>query len=353
MRPKVSVVMAVYNGEGFLRQAVESVLNQTFSDFEFIIIDDASTDSSPAVLDSYNDPRLVRLGNKNNQGLSSSLNKGLKAARGDYIARMDADDVALPERLERQVHYLEEHPSVGVLGSTCRLIDAHGASIGMKSRPLDDIAIRWAALLRNPFLHPSVMIRHDVVRHHDVRYDEQYRSAQDYELFTRMLEQTQGANLDNPLMLLRVHGSSVSTMQRAEQLQNHDTVAVRTIRATVPGFPVTPEEVRGLRELFVDGSASMAAQKNTGKLAILYLDLLERFAALHADSAVVSYVQRREALHVARSALRHPLQWGCMKVFFRTLRVNPEIPTRLLRIFLESRYRKLKDRIPAERESRS
>jgi len=116
-RPKISVIMSVYNGEKYLREAIESILNQTFRDFEFIIINDGSTDKTSEILSSYNDPRIVIINNKRNIGLTKSLNKGLKMVKGEYIARQDADDVSLPERLERMVNFLDMNRDVGLLGS--------------------------------------------------------------------------------------------------------------------------------------------------------------------------------------------------------------------------------------------
>ncbi len=129
--PRVSVLMSVYNGERFLRDSVESILGQTFTDFEFLILDDGSTDSTCEILEEYanKDARIVLVRNDRNLGLTRSLNKGLRLVRGEYLARQDADDISLPKRLEMQVKFLDAHPEVGVVGSALEIIDENGNTI--------------------------------------------------------------------------------------------------------------------------------------------------------------------------------------------------------------------------------
>src|SRR5262245_27130869 len=159
--PIVSVVMSVLNGEPFLREAVESILGQTFGDFEFIVIDDGSTDASADILDSYqrNDAR-VRVYHQENKGLVESLNRGCGLARGKYIARMDADDIATKERLMWQVEFVEKHPEVGVVGGAIEVINASGKSSVTHRYPLKNSDI-YQALLRGdcPLVHPTVVMR--------------------------------------------------------------------------------------------------------------------------------------------------------------------------------------------------
>src|SRR5262245_35822647 len=134
---KLSVLMSVLNGEAYLRLAVDSILAQTFQDFEFIIVDNASSDSTTSILDSYRDDRIVRLRNDTVLSLTQSLNRGLRSARGAYVARMDADDIASPVRLARQVDFLDEHPDVVLVASHVRLIDRNGDAFAYISRPTD------------------------------------------------------------------------------------------------------------------------------------------------------------------------------------------------------------------------
>jgi len=136
VEPKVTVLMPVYNGERYLNEAVDSILGQTFTDFEFLIIDDASTDKTPEILRSYDDPRIRVVTNEENLGLSKSLNKGLALARGEFIARMDADDVSYPYRLQVQHEFMTQHPGAGVIGSWAEYIDRKGEIVHRYRAPI-------------------------------------------------------------------------------------------------------------------------------------------------------------------------------------------------------------------------
>src|SRR3989338_10709157 len=135
---KISVIMSVYNGMPYLPEAVKSILNQTYKNFEFIIIDDASTDQSTKYLRFLKDKRIKLIKNSKNLGLAASLNKALKFAKGEYIARMDADDISLPKRFEKQVKFFKKHPSVDICGTWVNLIDDVGKIIGEKKYPISD-----------------------------------------------------------------------------------------------------------------------------------------------------------------------------------------------------------------------
>src|SRR4030067_740036 len=156
--PKVTVLMPVYNGEKYLKEAIDSVLAQTLKDFEFLIINDCSTDKTQEILESYRDTR-IRLFRQSNKGLTRSLNKGIQLSRGEYVARMDADDIALPERLEKQVTFFEKRPEIGVVGSFHSEVSASLHKSIVKKFPSDDSTIRKMLIKENPFSHPTVMMR--------------------------------------------------------------------------------------------------------------------------------------------------------------------------------------------------
>jgi glycosyltransferase involved in cell wall biosynthesis len=195
--------MAVHNGEKYLREAVESVLGQTFRNFEFLVVNDGSTDDSPAILRSFVDSRIRLIDNGVRKGLSSALNDGLDLARGEYIARMDSDDVCLPERLSRQVAFMERHIEVGACGSWIRLI---GEGEGTVWRyPTDPEIIRCGLLFESKLAHPSVMIRRDSLEKASLRYDPSFTSAQDYDLWVRFSERFNLANIGEVLLDYRRH----------------------------------------------------------------------------------------------------------------------------------------------------
>jgi hypothetical protein len=220
--------MSVHNGERYLREAVESILGQSFSDLEFIILDDGSTDSTWEILSSYGDPRIGLVRNEKNIGLTLSLNKGLALARGKYVARMDADDISLPHRLEMQVDFLERHPHIGVLGTAVQYMDSSGNLADVQRFPERHNIIRWSLCFYNPVPHPTVMVRRRLME--QVRgYEPDIRTAQDYDLLQRLSSVTRLANLSEVLLYLRKHNASITHLQFDDQLENCVGVSRRVI----------------------------------------------------------------------------------------------------------------------------
>ncbi len=219
--PAVTVLMSVYNGERYLRRSVDSVLAQTYTDFEFLILDDGSTDGSLAILREYAaaDPR-VRLVSRPNKGLTKTLNEGLHLARGRYVARMDGDDVCLPRRLAVQVEYLDRHPDVVLVGGQVELIDPDGLLICLKDKMwLDHADIDQALMTRGwPLVHPAVTMRRDALLAVN-GFDETYVTNQDHDLFLRLAEYGRVANLPDVLLQYRQHFESVSLAKADRQAQ--------------------------------------------------------------------------------------------------------------------------------------
>lgn len=325
MTPKVSVVMSVFDGERYLREAVESILGQTFTDFEFIVIDDGSTDSTWEILGSYDDSRIRLMRNQGNIGLTKSLNKGVALARGGYIARMDADDVALPQRLEMQVAFLEDHSEIGILGSWCRMLNANGEDLGLYEMPTDDLRIRWVSLLTNPFAHPTVVLRRALLGKDGPWYDEALETAQDYDLWLRVLECTTGANLNDPLILYRV-GCGVTAMGREAQLENSHKIALRTIRKRLPGFEITFEQVKDLATYFF-GDSQRASAFDVQRIALAgqYLDMLEAFTNHHLGAVGLRSLRRQEVLRVTNLIFRLPLRPGWLRTAGRLVTIYPAL----------------------------
>ena len=213
MTLEISVVISVYNGEKHLRESVESVLNQTFTDFEFIIVNDGSTDASLEIIKSYDDERIQIINNEENIGLTKSLNKALKQAQGEYIARQDADDISLPNRLELQLEFLEKHPEVALLGTGVYVINENGDTVEkriMHPKP------KKSLLKGNRFIHGSVMFRKSVIDELGA-YNETLKYSQDYELWLRMSKKYDVRNLTAPLYKLRMHRDSILSRKMEEQ----------------------------------------------------------------------------------------------------------------------------------------
>jgi hypothetical protein len=219
--PRVSVLMAVHNGELYLREAVESILNQTFADFEFIIVDDGSIDNTWSILQDYaaNEPRIALVQNETNIGLTKSLNRGIELGRGEYVARMDADDISLPRRLAAQVEFLDEHREIGVLGSFVQLIDADGSLGDIWHYPTTHNLLLWALCFRTPLAHPSVIYRRSVVKAVG-GYNEALLVNQDRDLWQRLSSVTRLANLPQVHLLLRRHPDRISSRHTDMQARN-------------------------------------------------------------------------------------------------------------------------------------
>jgi glycosyltransferase involved in cell wall biosynthesis len=227
--PAVSVLMSVHNGAPWVREAVESVLAQTLHDLELIVIDDGSTDGTPDVLASIRDPRL-RVERRMRQGLTLALNRALELARSPLLARLDADDVALPERLARQIEFLEAHPDVGLLGTGAREIDPSGREVTVVRPPADDDAIRRALIRANPFVHSSVIVRRSALDKAG-RYDPRFPVAQDYDLWMRLARVTRLANLPEPLVVRRLTPGRVSAVRDDDRLRAEARVRWRAVRS--------------------------------------------------------------------------------------------------------------------------
>lgn len=215
--PVISVIMPVYNAQTYLHECMNSVLNQTFSDFEFIIIDDCCTDNTASILSSYNDARIKIFKNETNLGLTKSLNRAIELAQGKYIARMDADDICLPARFEKQVQLLEANPQIGLCGTW---YESFGDRAGIARYSTTHHEIVLGLLYQSQFCHPTVMMRKEILDKHHLRYDTNFTTAQDYELWSRMAHVCEAANVPEVLLRYRFHAESISSKKKEQQLQN-------------------------------------------------------------------------------------------------------------------------------------
>lgn len=213
--PKISVVMSVYNGEEYLRLSIDSILNQTFTDFEFIIINDGSTDNTKSVLKSYSDDRLTVI-NHENRGLTKSLNEGLKIARGEYVARQDADDLSTHDRFEKQSSFLDANEGIALLGSWIGLIDRDGDNVGEMIFETNHEKIVQKHPEVNQFSHGAIMLRSRVISEVG-GYREQFIYSQDYDLTLRMIDKYTTANIPEILSKHRLNPGMISSGSRDEQ----------------------------------------------------------------------------------------------------------------------------------------
>jgi GT2 family glycosyltransferase len=300
----VTVLMAVYNDAEFVVEAVESVLGQSFSDFELLVVDDRGTDGSCDRVRAIGDRRIRVIANDANLGLTRSLNRGLDEATGRYVARMDADDVAWPDRLARQVVYLDAHPEVVALGGACRLIDTAGLEKGWMRPPTDDCAIRWTSLFDNPFAHPTVTLRRAVLEARGLRYDPTFRTAQDYDLWIRLLAHGRGANLAEPVLSYRLrHG--ITSRHREDQLRNHRRSQLRAIHGLPSGRGLTDADAGALRDVFLGVEPGPTGVGRT-RLIERYLSLLADVLRTQDAGEDADRLRLREGLKAASLILRRP-----------------------------------------------
>jgi len=208
-KPQVTVLMSSYNSEKYLREAIDSILGQTFKDFEFLIINDCSTDGSADIIRSYTDPRIRLIQNEKNIGLTRSLNKGLKLANAQYIARMDADDISLPSRFERQTEFLQSHPEHVAVGCWILKVDPDGDPIQIEHQADSHENIEKVFLRgRSGLPHPAAMFRREAARAVG-DYSREYECAQDVDLFLRLGERGRLGNVQEVLLKYRQHLDSV------------------------------------------------------------------------------------------------------------------------------------------------
>jgi len=216
MKPKISVVMPVHNNEQFIKEAITSILKQSYSNFELIIVDDGSTDKSNKIIASFSDKRIKIIRNKQNLGLTRSINIALKEATGNFLARMDGDDVSYPERFELQLKAFRERKDLFLVGAQADLIKENGEKIKTTNMPTDYESLRKVVIRYNPFIHPTLMFRRLLLEEIGF-YNENFRYAQDYDFILRALKNHRCQNLDQPLLALRLTTRSTSLARHRQQ----------------------------------------------------------------------------------------------------------------------------------------
>jgi hypothetical protein len=306
--PKVSVVMSVYNGERYLREAMDSILNQTFRDFEFIIIDDASTDGTAGILQGYDDPRIVLLTNANNIGLTESLNRGLGSARGKYIARMDADDISLPKRLEKQVAYLDAHPEVGLLGTWAEVIDDEGAKLSTLCLPTDTLSIKWFLLFGSCIVHSTAMFRLALARR--LGGYGPFRYAQDRDLWLRMSQEAEAVQLPEVLLQCRLHADAISMQLRDQQWGVSTRISQQAI-SRILEREITLDEATQMRILWLgDGRpvASASTMRGVADLEELFNRFCQRYCELYTGRQYEARLRQLKAQILGRVYLHAACQ---------------------------------------------
>lgn len=233
-QPQLSVILPVYNAAKFLRETIDAVLAQSFTDFEFIIINDGSSDNSQSIIESYTDPRIVKVVQAN-QGLAATLNNALQLAKSDLIARQDNDDISYPDRFQKQVAFLNANPHIAMLGTAARIVDEKGrASSRFHYHPTDVVMLRYLLLFDNPFVHASVMFRKAAVLAAG-GYDKSSNYFEDHRLWSKLSQKYDLANLPDVLMDYRevASGMSKSANDYSQKVINQ---SLENIEALMPQY---------------------------------------------------------------------------------------------------------------------
>lgn len=254
--PMISVLMPVFNGEKYLAEAIESILNQTFTDFEFIIINDGSTDSTEKIILSYNDSRISYYKNKINLQLIETLNKGIKLSKGKYIARMDADDISYAKRFEKQLSFMEANKDVDICGTWIKII---GSENEIWRPPVNHDEIVAGMLFESMIYHPTVMLKRDKLLGSKQLYSKEFRHAEDYEFWIRLSRiGFRFANINEPLLEYRIHNNKIGRVYYEKQKQSTEKVIIKQMIDL--GITTTEKELNShysLRELYYNDNDSL------------------------------------------------------------------------------------------------
>jgi glycosyltransferase involved in cell wall biosynthesis len=293
--PRVSVLMTMFNAGAYLRPAIASLLAQSYADFELIIVDDGSADGSAAVAEGFADPRIRLVRNTANRGQTACLNQGLALARGEFVARQDADDLSHPDRLEKQTRFLDDHPEIALLGANAVQIDGSGESLGRTDLPRETPAIRWANLFDNSLLHSAVIFRVNVIREEFGGYDESFRCSQDYALWSLVARRHAVANLPAPLISLRVHPESMMRSPNSALEVETDRILRANLTAEFPGRRFSEEEIGILSEF-----RRSLTPGTLPRFRALFDVMRAAFLQAHPEAAKSREFARAEAIQFSR-----------------------------------------------------
>jgi glycosyltransferase involved in cell wall biosynthesis len=253
MVPKVSIVMPVLNGAAFIEKAIRSIVTQSVKEWELVVVDDGSSDGSQNIVRKWGDSRIHLLQNDRTCGASYCMNRGIDSARGEYVGRMDCDDVSLPERLAVQADYFDRYP-VGLLGTGFYQIEEESDRVSLFQSSLTDAELHWRFLFQNPVCSSSVMLRKEVLIKYGLRHDETLRSSLDYDFWTRVANVCETRVLPDPLVVYRRHASGISGQLSGDQKKNAIKISCRQLSLVVksPGNVQVQERLRErLENLFL------------------------------------------------------------------------------------------------------
>lgn len=216
--PLISVIMPVYNAEKYLKEAIDSILNQTFEDFEFLILNDGSNDSTIDIINNYTDARIIVLHEPQNRGIVYQLNKGLAVSKGNYVARMDADDISVATRFELQLNFLSNNPDYAMVGSSVYLINENSEEIGTHEYKSKNEELQASLFFGNTFAHSTILAHKPIINKY--LYNNDYIYAEDYFLWSKIAAEYKISNIKQPLLYYRIHNNSISAKHNEKQIKS-------------------------------------------------------------------------------------------------------------------------------------
>lgn len=321
MTPPVSVVMTVYNRQDFLAEAVDSILNQTFKEYEFIIIDDCSTDSSYQMALDYakRDSRIRVHRHEVNQGIVGARNTGLHQAKGKYIAWMDSDDVSLPQRIEKQYSFMEKNPDVGIVSSNAFLIDEHSNRLSEIKMPRTNLMILWAFCFFDPIINPAVMANRELCLkaggYRELAKDRSEYYPEDFDLWVRLSSQTHFYIFQENLLCLRKHGKNVTKTRLDSTLRNSVKICVEYLQ------PLLGSEIPLLPLEMIWGIADPRSVKGYPQLmSRLYDHFISRPEITPEEKR---YIQRDATVRMVHMAKNNLFDPGCAQILLEAGKMNP------------------------------
>ncbi len=320
--PAVSVVLSVRNGGRDLPQALDTIFNQSFTDFELIAIDNGSTDGTKDYLDTISDPR-VRVYHQEDQGLAAALNRGISLARGRYIARQDHDDFAAPTRISKQVAFLDSHPDYALVGTRAEIWVDDKPSGRFHDHPTDDQILRFDLLFNNPFVHSSVMMRKSALDHVGAYTTDPARQPpEDYELWSRIARQYRVANLPERLTVYREVPGSMSRVEEQPFLRK--LVVISAENLALANGAQKPEQIHIEMAALVHGADAFVSPKpDLQAMCAVLLDAAREIGGGQLSAELLGRVARAQAQLRHRLMLRQPgvaRMWRAVRTFRGRLR---------------------------------
>lgn len=321
----ISVILPVYNAERYIKESVDSILKQTYSNLELIIIDDCSIDGTAQILDSYTDPRIVRITNDRNRGIVYSLNCGLSAARGVYIARMDADDISLPNRFERQLEYMKNHPEVIISSCWFETFGAHNNVVKFQEKH-DNIYPEF--LFGNHFLHPGYFMDAVKMRKHNLSYDENMKLVEDYDMAIRAGSIGMLANVPEVLLKYRVHDKQTSSIS---SLRQHELGAILRKKLLLGlGIDLDSTQCAIFEDICVWEKYDIC-DNHTAKIALdIYRSMLSqnKIARIYNDRCFAELIYNRMYIMLRIAFLKGKIDTNtyiCLSLFYFTGRLRAKL----------------------------